>query len=322
MINYLQLGRNLRKYAPRVEAKTTTYIYNARGIYDFKKLNPKVEEELTNSFRGVDVPILEISIQKSKHPIGTITIKDGEQELSQDTFVLNTEENIESFLPKTNGCLKKATYDKNEIEEIGEQYGLLKKFLSEMINKLKNPKLDLWLKDRPKYSIGNMVLRDGNKIITRGYFSRTNNLAVPIEKFHFINEQELITGYGIKKDIFCKKFERLPQNLKRRLWIFDERTKNIIKKRYGVGCSPKTPEQIAKECNLTGARIRGILNLSRKEMETANTFNSELNVDLDNLGYLLSEQERYNILKKGSSVDINSAETKIIKHTMKHKHIK
>ena len=100
MINYLQLGRNIRKYAPRVEAKTTTYIYNAKGIYDFKQMNSQIAEELTNTFRGAENPVLEISVTKSSHPIGVIRVKDGEQELSQDTFVLNSNKNIGDLGPQ------------------------------------------------------------------------------------------------------------------------------------------------------------------------------------------------------------------------------
>ena len=95
MVNYLQLGRNLRRFAQRAEAQSATYIYNAKGIYDFKKMNPQIKEELTNTFRGVDNPVLEISVKKAKRPAGVITVKDGEKELSADTFVLNEGENVE-----------------------------------------------------------------------------------------------------------------------------------------------------------------------------------------------------------------------------------
>lgn len=319
MINYLQLSRNLRRFAPRVEAKKATYIYNSKGIYDFKKKSPELNEALTDTYRGVNNPVLEITVKKTKNPIGIISIKDGETELSQDMFALKEGEKVEDFLPATDGCIKKLIFDKKGIAEIAKQYDLLKKLLIEITSGLQNPSLEFWYKSKSKYSIGNIVLRDGEKVITKGYFSKTNNKAVPVEKFHFINDQELISGYNIRKDTYSKKSARLPQKILKRLWMLDERAKSMVKERYGVDCSPKTPEQIAKHWNLTGSRVRGILNDSRSEMETANTYNIELKSDLDNLGYILSDSERYNIYRTGSSVDINKAEYKIIKHKMEMK---
>ena len=110
MINYLQLGRNLRKFVPRVPADSATYIYKSKGIYDFKQLNPKINEALTNSLKDINNPFLEIHVKSKKHPIGTITIKDGCEEVSQDTFRLQAGENIEHYLPETDGCLKKLIF--------------------------------------------------------------------------------------------------------------------------------------------------------------------------------------------------------------------
>ena len=314
MINYLQLGRNLRKFVPRVPADSATYIYNSKGIYDFKQLNPKINEALTNSLKDINNPFLEIHVKNKKHPIGTITIKDGCEEVSQDTFRLQAGENIEDYLPETDGCLKKLIFNKKGIAEIGKQYDLLKKFLEELTLNLKKPKLEFWMKEKSKYTIGNVVLKDGDTVITRGYFSKTNNEKTPIEKFHFINEHELISGYGFLKDRFSKINKRLPKKLVKRLWMLDERAKSMVKKKYGIGCSPKTSDEIAKEWNLTGARVRDILKTVRIEMELADTYNKQLNHDLDNLSNILSEKERYDIYRTGSSVDINKAEYKIIKH--------
>ena len=46
MINYLQLGRNLRRFAPKVEPKSATYVFNPKGIYDFKQTNADVKEHV------------------------------------------------------------------------------------------------------------------------------------------------------------------------------------------------------------------------------------------------------------------------------------
>ena len=317
MINYLQLGRNIRKYAPRVEAKTTTYIYNAKGIYDFKQMNSQIAEELTNTFRDVENPVLEISVTKSSHPIGVIRVKDGEQELSQDTFVLNSNKNIDEYLPNTDGCLKKMRFDKEGIEQLVAKSELLGRFLKEAIAGLKKPNLEYWIKDRSKYDIGNIILRDGEKEIINGYFSRTKNENLPIDKFHFKDGKSYTSGYGFQSEAFIKIYECLPKKLQQRLWMLDERSKNIMKRRYGIGCSPKGANYIAKEWNITASRVREIISQCRAEMENANTFNMKLNRDLDSLGYVLSDDERYRIYRNNSILDMHNASYKIKRYNMR-----
>ena len=189
MINYLQLGRNLRRFSSRVEPKAATYVFNPKGIYDFKQINPEVNDALTEAFKDAQYPVLELSVKKSGTSKGLIVLKDGYDEFSHDTFTLDEGESIENFLPETDGCLKKMTYDKNGISELRKQYFLLDKFLKELTENLKNPVLELWFKDRSKYSIGNLVLKDGDKTIVNGYFSKDKS-SNPIEKYHFINDKE------------------------------------------------------------------------------------------------------------------------------------
>ena len=317
MINYLQLGRNLQKYAPRVEAKCATYIFNPKGVYDFKQVNPVIKEALTDTFRDVTYPVLEISTKKSGTTKGVITVKEGYDEVSKDTFVLSEGVSIEDFLAETDGCMKKLTYDKEGIEKIGEQYDLLRKFLTELTAGLKNPKLEMWFKDRNKYSIGNIILKDGDRIIMRGYYSKEKKDVKPIEKFHFINEHELSTGFGYGKDVYGKKYSRLPEFLTKRLWLLEGRSKSILQKYYGIGCSPKNSIELGKKWKISASRIREIIVESKAIMKNAKTYLHELRADLDELGHILSDEERYKIYKKGSSIDINKAETKIIKYKQK-----
>ena len=314
MINYLQLGRNLQKYAPRVEAKYATYIFNPKGVYDFRQVNPNLNNALIDTFRDVAYPVLEISTKKSGTTKGVITVKDGYKEVSNDTFVLGKGVNIEDFLPETDGCMKKLTYDREGIEKIGEQYDLLQKFLSELTSGLKNPKLEMWFKDRNKYSIGNIILKDGDKVVVRGYYSKEKKDVKPIEKYHFISEHELSTGFGYGKDRYSKKNSRLPEFLVKRLWLLDKRSKNILKKYYGIGCSPKNSTELGGKWKITPSRIREIIVESKILMKNAKTYMHELRADLDELGHILSDEERYKIFKDGSSVDINRAETKMIKY--------
>ena len=322
MINYLQLGRNLRKFVPKTEATSATYIYNAKGIYDFKQMKPEIAEELTNSFRGVDNPVLEISVKKAKHPAGIIKVKDGEKELSTDTFVLEEGTNAEEFLPQTNGCLKTMFFDDAGISRICEKCGLLGKFLNEMLAGVNKPRMEFWIKARNKYTIGNVVLRDGKKEILRGYFSKANNMGKPIEKFHFKSEDKLITGHGTLTDMRKDENEVLPEKLRKRLWMLDDRSKSMLMSRYGIECSPVSAKAIAKQWNLTSARVRGIIQLCRQEMETANTYSKELGSDLDNLGNVLSDKERYNVYRHGSSYDINMAVYKIKKQKLEAQKMK
>ena len=314
-MNYLQLTRNLRRFAPRVEPKFATYIFNPKGIYDFKQKNALVEEALQDTFRGVEYPVLEFSVKKGSKCM--VKIKDGYEELSNDSFVLKDGANMEDFLPQTDGCIKKLTYDKNGIQNIGQQYNLLQQLLNELISGLKQPELELWFKERMNFSIGNLVLKDGDKIITRGYFSKEKNRLNPAEKYHFMNEHKLITGYCYGKDAFVKTFPRLSEMLEKRIWLLDKRAKDIIKKQYGIGCSPKTSKQIASDLKVTDSRVREIVVESKLKMKAAKTFIPELNADLDNLGHILTDEERYRIYNKRSSIDINQAEIKIIKHNQK-----
>ena len=316
MINYLQFGRNLRKFVPKAEAKSATYIYNAKGIYDFKQMNPELKEQLTNSFRGVDNPILEISVQNARNPRGVIRVKDGKNELSTDTFILEEGTNVEEFLPQTNGCLKTMFFDKEGIAKICEKCGMLAKFLNQILLDVKEPRMEFWIKDRNKYTIGNVVLRDGDRELLRGYFSKPKNTGNLIEKFHFKSEDKLITGHGTLKDMRKDENERLPEKLLKRLWMLDERAKSMFKSRYGVGCSPMSARNIAKQWHISSARVRGILQLCRQEMESANTFSKELGLDLDNIGNILSDKERYNVYRHGSSYDINMAAYKIHKQKL------
>ena len=169
----------------------------------------------------------------------------------------------------------------------------------------------MWVKYRTKYMIGNIVLKDEDRVVSKGYFSKENNGQ---EKFHFTNDNELITGYNLGKDERSKKYQRLPMELLKRLWILDERAKYIMKKQYGIGCSPKYSKQIALKMKVTGSRIREIVGESKTLMKFANTYIQELKADLDDLGHILTDEERYRIFKYHSSIDINSAETKIIKY--------
>ena len=317
MINYLQLGRGLRRFTPKVEAKTSTYVYNAKGIYDFKQMSPEINEALTRSFDGIENPFLEITVTRSKHPVGVIRIKDGNEEVSMDTFVLNEGENIENYLPKTDGCIKKLLFDRKGIAELGKKYKLLGTYLQELTANMQKPTLEFWIKDKSRFSIGSMTLSDTGERIVNGYFSKTKDTKTPIEKFHFTNRDERVSGYGKARDMHRKKINLLPQKWLKRLWILDERAKDIIKRRYGIGCSPQDSDTIAKFWNLTGARIRGIIKHSRAVMENTDSYVHDLGADLDNLGEYLSEQERYQILKKKSSFDINQAKYKIIIQDMK-----
>ena len=314
MIDYLKLGRNLQKFAPRVKAKTRTLIYNAKGIYDFKQMSPEIETALNNSLRDVEKPVLELSIKQSNRNLGTITIRDGQENISQDTFILKENTNIDEFLPKTDGCMEKLEYDKNCILQICQQNSLLKKLLPEFIKGLKNPKLELIFGKKRDFSICNIILKDGEKTITSGYFSKSDKNKILGEKIHFINENELITGLGDIRNSFCRQFERLNKALQKRLWLLDDRAKSIIKRRYGVNCSPQTSDSIAEKWNLTGARVRGIINESKKIMSEADTYCPELKVDLDNMGHILDDTERFNVYHRGSSIDINQAEEKIIRY--------
>ena len=314
MIDYLKLGRNLHRFAPRVQAKSRTFIYNSRGIYDFKQMNPNIEEALNNSFRGVDKPVLELSVKNSRKRVGKITLKDGIEKISEDDFVLNKDTNLEEFLPKTDGCWEKLEYDSNGINDISEQNSILGKLIPKFIQGLKEPNLELILGKKHNFAICKIVLKDGNKIVSNGYYSKSEKSKTLGEKIHFWNKDKLITGFGDIRNSFCKPFERLNEELRKRLWILDDRAKKMIKTRYGIECSPKSPDTIAKMWNLTGARIRGIINDSKKEMTEANTFCTELNADLNDLGHILSDNERYNLYHRGSSVDINKAEEKIINY--------
>ena len=312
MINYLQLTRNLRKYAPRVEPKSATYIFNPKGIYDFKQMNKEIAEALSDTFNGIEYPVLELSLKRGK---GTVRIKDGYKEVSTDNFVLLEGVNVEDYLPETDGCVKKLIYDKDGIKEIGKHYGLLAELLKKFTFGLKKPQLEMWVKYRTKYMIGNIVLKDEDRVVSKGYFSKENNGQ---EKFHFTNDNELITGYNLGKDERSKKYQRLPMELLKRLWILDERAKYIMKKQYGIGCSPKYSKQIALKMKVTGSRIREIVGESKTLMKLANTYIPELKADLDDLGHILTDEERYRIFKYHSSIDINSAETKIIKYKNKN----
>ena len=91
MINYLQLGRNLRRFSPKVEPKTAAYIFNPKGIYDFKQMNPEVKEALDEAFNGVRYPVMEINAKKSGSLKGAIVLKDGRDEFSGDTFGVVTQ---------------------------------------------------------------------------------------------------------------------------------------------------------------------------------------------------------------------------------------
>ena len=101
--------------------------------------------------------------------------------------------------------------------------------------------------------------------------------------------------------------------------MLDKRAKDIMKKYFGVGCSPKTSNQIAKNMDITGARVREIVCESKAYMKDADTYNPDLKADLDELGHILSDEERYKIYKDKSSIDVNKAEIKIIKFNKKFK---
>ena len=281
MINYLQLGRNLIRFAPRVKAKTSTFVYDAKGIHAFKQKSPELSEALTNTYRGINDPILEISVCKSKHDIGLITVKDGKESLSQDSFVIYAGE-IEDFLPDTSGCIKTFEYDKEGIIQISKQNSLLKKLIPEFIKGIAKPKLKLTIADKNKYSLCKIDLKNGNDDVINGFYSKSNNSEKYHEKIHFNSKEEMIRACG----------------------------NTHIKT---VKCS----QRLSKKLNLSGARIRDIINKTKEMMENANTYVQELHSNLDELGHILSDKERYDIYHNKSSIDINNAEKKIIIHNLR-----
>ena len=316
MINYLQLGRNLIRFAPRVKAKTSTFVYDAKGIHAFKQKSPELSEALTNTYRGINDPILEISVCKSKHDIGLITVKDGKESLSQDSFVIYAGE-IEDFLPDTSGCIKTFEYDKEGIIQISKQNSLLKKLIPEFIKGIAKPKLKLTIADKNKYSLCKIDLKNGNDDVINGFYSKSNNCEKYHEKIHFNSKEEMIRACGNTHIKTVKCSQRLSKKLIKRLWMLDERTKMIMKMKFGIDRVPMRTKEVAKKLNLSGARIRDIINKTKEMMENANTYVQELHSNLDELGHILSDKERYDIYHNKSSIDINNAEKKIIIHNLR-----
>jgi len=312
MIDYLKLGRNLYRFAPRVKAKTTTFVYNNKGIEQFKQKSPELMEELNNSFRGVDKPVLELSFRTSKHDIGEIVIKDGNEELSKDNFVLIQNQQVTQFLPQTDGYMKKIEFDKDGIMKIAQQNEQLKKVIPDFVAGLIKPKLELIISNRKNFSICKITLKEGDKVIEQGFYSRTHKSKTLNEKIHFKNERESTIGFGDVKNSFIRQFKRLDKKLLRRLWLLDTRTKEMVKAKYGIGCSPKETGTIADYWGLTGSRIRGLIREAKKKMYEANTYCPELREDLDNLDYVLDDKERYKLYhKRDFQVGIEEAKEKI-----------
>ncbi len=312
MLDYLKLGRNLYKFSPRVKAKTTTFIYNKNGIDQFKKKSIELEDALCSSFRNVKIPMLELSFKDSKPSIGEIVLRDGKEEISRDNFVLLNKRDVKDFTPEADEYMKKMKFDKNGISAITQQNEQLKKILPEFVKDIKSPILELIIGKKKDFSICKIILKDGNKLVNQGFYSKSNNNQG--EKIHFFNDKEIITGFGDVRNSVLKQFERLDKKLLKRLWLLDKRSKMMIKSRYGIDCSPKNISALADEWGLTDSRIRGIIIAAKKKMYDADTYSPAIREDLDNLGHILNDRERYSLYHRGNKTEIEDALYKIRKY--------
>ena len=299
-MDFVSIGRHISSYV-KLKTPETIIRLDKNGISELAQKNETLKGIIDDVFIGVKKPSIEFRLKdKNSETLGEMITRDGDEIVGCNSFVVKEKLHIDKLLSGITGKTQKITLDKDAIIRMADDNNEFSQFMKLLLNgeavtdsekrfinfikqnttskdekfylekylqKVKNPSLEISVKNLKDGKISVFTLKDGDVVVAQGAFSDTvDRNGQNCLKYHISSQYTTSTGNVSNGKKSSKSIEKLNAYLLQAFNLFNEggisgRMKYIMCHKFGLnGFKPASNEKIGYLFGLTRERVRIIIN--------------------------------------------------------------